>query len=183
MKKKLFYEATIKEILENQSFFDDFTNLVRYLNPKNVYEVPELMTFAWGKIKEWQRLFNTKQFDSEDLVRLFTEFTGKKQEEIEKLLAINFFYQIKWILGELEKLSLKEISNLSVQLTPEEIEAGFEDMNKFGYKATTDALALGNVLKWDEIEAEPYHKIFTKLLIQKTKAEIDKKYSKILYKK
>ena len=80
--KKLFYEATIKEATTNQQFFDDFVNLIKYLNAKNVFECPDLMTFQWGKIKEWQYLFNTKEFDEKDLIRLFCDFTGKKEEEI-----------------------------------------------------------------------------------------------------
>lgn len=36
-----------------------------------------------------------------------------------------------------------------------------------------DSLAGGSVLMWDEIMAQPYEKVFVKLLLNKTKNEYD----------
>ena len=43
-----------------------------------------------------------------------------------------------------------------------------------------NSLAGGDVLKWDLVLAMPYERYLTKLLLNKTESEYQKKYSKLM---
>lgn len=42
---------------------------------------------------------------------------------------------------------------------------------------TIDALAGGNILKWDDVLYTPYSDVFTKLMMNKTHIEIQRRYA------
>ncbi|MBD1394596.1 hypothetical protein [Mucilaginibacter glaciei] len=47
---------------------------------------------------------------------------------------------------------------------------------KFKYINTVNSLAGGDITKWESILAMPYERILTKLLLNKTEAEYQKRY-------
>ena len=167
----------LKEIIQDISKFDYYQNLIKYQKPKNVYDSKQIIEFGWGLIKETQYNISQGKYDIE---KIFTDFTGIQKEEIINQDAIAFASQINWILDELKKLTEREAENLSSELNPKQIQAGYEKLNRFGYFGTLDALAGGHVWRYNEIEETEYHIIYTKLLLQKTKTEIDIEYNRIL---
>lgn len=45
---------------------------------------------------------------------------------------------------------------------------------------TVDALAGGDILKWESIQQLPYEKVYVKLLMNKTSADYQEKYHEII---
>ncbi|MDN3582762.1 hypothetical protein [Mucilaginibacter flavus] len=54
--------------------------------------------------------------------------------------------------------------------------AGIQSFEKFKYINTINSLAGGDITKWDTILNMPYERVLTKLLLNKTEAEYQKKY-------
>jgi len=63
-----------------------------------------------------------------------------------------------------------------------ERKAGIQSFEKFKYINTINSLAGGDITKWGEILNIPYERILTKLLLNKTEAEYQKRYSELLEK-
>ncbi|MGN6181029.1 MAG: hypothetical protein ACTHNW_17740 [Mucilaginibacter sp.] len=61
-----------------------------------------------------------------------------------------------------------------------EKKAGIQAFEKFKYINTINALAGGDITRWDIILNMPYERVLTKLLLNKTEAEYQKRYSEIL---
>ncbi|GGH03643.1 hypothetical protein GCM10007352_06380 [Mucilaginibacter phyllosphaerae] len=57
--------------------------------------------------------------------------------------------------------------------------AGVHAFEKFRYINTVNALAGGDITKWNQILAMPYERILTKLLLNKTEAEYQKRYGEL----
>ncbi|WDF79667.1 hypothetical protein PQ469_06560 [Mucilaginibacter sp. KACC 22773] len=57
--------------------------------------------------------------------------------------------------------------------------AGIQSFEKFKYINTINALADGDITKWDTILNMPYERVLTKLLLNKTEAEYQKRYGEI----
>jgi hypothetical protein len=60
--------------------------------------------------------------------------------------------------------------------------AGIQAFDKFKYINTINSLAGGDVCKWAQVLNLPYERVLTKLLLNKTEAEYQKRYSALLEK-
>ena len=58
--------------------------------------------------------------------------------------------------------------------------AGIHAFEKFKYINTVNSLAGGDITKWHLILAMPYERILTKLLLNKTEAGYQKRYSELV---
>jgi len=58
--------------------------------------------------------------------------------------------------------------------------AGIKNFESFKYINTINSLSNGDVTKWDEIMNLPYDRVLTKLLLNKTEAAYQKRYSELL---
>ena len=61
-----------------------------------------------------------------------------------------------------------------------EKKAGVQAFEKFKYINTVNSLASGDITKWDTILAMPYERVLTKLLLNKTEAEYQRRYSELI---
>ncbi|MFD2145485.1 hypothetical protein [Mucilaginibacter antarcticus] len=61
-----------------------------------------------------------------------------------------------------------------------EKKAGIQSFQNFKYINTVNALAGGDITKWDEILNMPYDRVLTKLLLNKTEAEYQRRYAELL---
>jgi hypothetical protein len=61
-----------------------------------------------------------------------------------------------------------------------ERKAGIQAFEKFKYINTVNALAGGDVTKWADVLNLPYDRVLTKLLLNKTEAEYQRKYNELL---
>jgi hypothetical protein len=58
--------------------------------------------------------------------------------------------------------------------------AGIKQFEPFKYINTINALSNGDITKWDDIINLPYDRVLTKLLLNKTEAAYQKRYSELL---
>ena len=69
---------------------------------------------------------------------------------------------------------------MAAPATALEKKAGIQAFEKFKYIHTINSLAGGDVTRWNEILNMPYDRVLTKLLLNKTEAEYQRKYSELL---
>ena len=127
----------------------------------------------------------------EDIVLIYS------QEQItEKDFDISKINELKGVLNEISLVSLyatamsyvlqlktileHEHNRLSSEPTREQKIAGIDSFNEYGVFNTIDALAGGDVTKYDQIERMEYNIIFTKMARNKTQAIFDDNYRKVL---
>ena len=84
-----------------------------------------------------------------------------------------FFYLLSQLIETENKLLAAPASIL-------EKKAGIRAFEKFKYINTINSLASGDITKWDAILNMPYERVLTKLLLNKTEAEYQKRYSELL---
>ena len=84
-----------------------------------------------------------------------------------------FFYELSKLIETENKLLASAPSVL-------EKRAGIQSFEKFKYINTVNSLAGGDLTKWDDILGMPYERVLTKLLLNKTEAEYQKRYSEIM---
>ena len=58
--------------------------------------------------------------------------------------------------------------------------AGIKNFEPFKYINTINSLSNGDVTKWDDIMNLPYDRVLAKLLLNKTEAAYQKRYSELL---
>ncbi len=86
-----------------------------------------------------------------------------------------FFYLLSCLIETENKL-------LASVPTALEKKAGIKSFEKFKYINTVNSLAGGDITKWSLILNMPYERILTKLLLNKTEAEYQKRYGELLEK-
>lgn len=60
-----------------------------------------------------------------------------------------------------------------------EEKAGIQDLQKFGDVNTLETLSGGNILLWDDIMAQSYERVFTKLRLNKDKRKFEDRYNEL----
>jgi hypothetical protein len=65
----------------------------------------------------------------------------------------------------------------------EETDAGIGDFEKFGIMNTIDALAQGDVTKWDQVLEQPNSTIFLKRLMMAQERKYNNDYNEIMKRK
>lgn len=86
-----------------------------------------------------------------------------------------FFYLLSQLIQTENKLLASVPSIL-------EKKAGIQSFEKFTYINTINSLAGGDITRWAAILNMPYERVLTKLLLNKTEAEYQKRYSELISK-
>lgn len=81
-----------------------------------------------------------------------------------------------FVKKELETIQFLERTYMSGDPEPELVAAGVANLNEFGAFASVHALAKGDILKHEAIEALPYFQVYQTLKLNKINADIEKKY-------
>lgn len=107
--------------------------------------------------------------------------SGLAENEILSLTITKFYGIINYIKEDLIALSymeMNELSDDSFDINLESINANGR-MAKFGVLNTIDSLAKEDILRWEEIEKLPYMTVFTKLMMDKEKADIQRELAEL----
>lgn len=80
-------------------------------------------------------------------------------------------------MGEIVK---NEVGELQLDYEADHVIAGIIKFEKYGVNNTIDALAGGDVLKWEEICLMPYQVVFMKLRMNKQKVLFQRNLRKVL---
>lgn len=133
--------------------------------------------WQWGRVKQIQDLVNREYLWLDDIIEVVMVALDKKREEVEQMKWFDIARFYTFILKAISDINEKE-QQLAYEPDARELNAGIEDFARFSWFATLDRLAGGDILKYDEVGKQPWSIIFTKLLLNKTDAEYNKKLIK-----
>lgn len=144
------------------------------------FDFESIINNSWGFVKETIPDSLLKS-DIENLIFLFAKDRGinlflNDVSNLQVKEAMSFFL---WLLDEIKSLKELESTYLVSEPDAKMLQAGINELDKFGFKNTLDNLAKGDVLKYDEIKKLPYHVIFDKQYMEVIKSKIEKKLTKI----
>ena len=87
---------------------------------------------------------------------------------------------VAWALTELKRIQELEATYLTPEPNADLANAGVEELQVFGETNTLDALAGGDITKWEAIKVIPYCDIFDKLRKGLIETKIQKRYTEIM---
>lgn len=162
---------------------EDFDFLIKNGKRSSIllnFDFESLIYLKWTTLKEvLPELFAKNNF--EELFYLMLKDRGVnlfkadiKNIEINKAMSF-----ILWIIDELRSVNELEKTYLTSDPDVKFLQAGGNNLNKFGLMNTLDNLAKGDILKYDLIRQLPYNVVFDKQYLEVTKSEIEKKLAKI----
>lgn len=144
------------------------------------FDFESLIYLKWGLLKE-QLPVLIEQGNFEQLFFLMLKDRGLHPffvdvQNVPENKAMKF---ILWIIDELK--SIRELESTYLRSDPDIklLQAGINNLDKFGTNNTLDNLAKGDILKYDSIRQLPYNVVFDKQYLETTKSEIEKKLAKI----
>jgi hypothetical protein len=93
---------------------------------------------------------------------------------------VSYFPALNFIMNGIQYISDIETKRLSAPEKEDLVVAGIQKMRIYGDLTVIDQLAGGDLLKWSEVEKMPYQHVFTKLCMEKDRAEIQENYNEII---
>lgn len=141
--------------------------------PKEI-EVKSLLNLSFGDVTTVRN--NFYQPTIENIIESIEMVTGVEKKEIIKFTILEVYGIINKIKEDLETIQNMELNELSSE--DDDIDLITVNANgrmaKFGVLNTIDAIAKGDLTKWNEVEKLPYLTVFTKLMMDKEKNAIEK---------
>ncbi|MGV3695512.1 hypothetical protein [Flavobacterium sp.] len=124
----------------------------------------------------WEDILMIRQaFKTEQLFDVLEILYGLTEKEFMKLEMLNVFACYKWVTDELLKLNAAEEERLHSELSSEEINAGAEELQEYGYYNSLKAMC-PDLLKQNDYLKLPYSIIFRDMAHSKLISDINKKY-------
>ena len=177
-------QKEVKNFNLNEVLQDDLKKMLKFGKASNKigeYESKPFIELPYGIVKKDLPAYQKRELISESVELImqiqFPEFKIQNENANDVISFILWIKEQQEFLNEIEKI------NLHTEPEPEMLASGLQRLNDFGELVTIDALAKGNVLKYAEIQALPYFKVYEKLKLDKVNREIEKNYQKILEEK
>lgn len=191
---------SINSILINPPKVKDFTmldlELQQFITELEVKENPVLRIKSLLGYKKFQPKYNELwdlkwidlielryDLESQDLQSVIKKIYDISDRELLQVSIINFKACLKWITNQLESIANTEVENLKYETSPEELEAGVEELQKYDYYVTLDGLTGGDATKEDYYLNKPYSFIFRKLCLMNDKRLINERIHDIISRK
>lgn len=191
---------SIDSILINSPKVKDFTKLdlelQQFITELEVKENPVLRIKGLFGYKRFQPKYNELwelkwidlielryDLESQDLQSVIKKLYDISDRELLQISIINFKACLKWITNQLESIANTEVENLKYETSPEELEAGVEELQKYDYYVTLDGLTGGDATKEDYYLNKPYSFIFRKLCLMNDKRLINERIHDIISRK
>ena len=144
------------------------------------WQVSDFMNWPYIMVKDIQQAF-PRNIDYEDVIRVINELTGQSKDKILSKIWIDIFRFIKFVSN-----SINQVNELEQKLVHEpdadEVKAGIEMYNEFGYFVTISRLA-GDILKQEAVGQLPYSQVFAQLRLNQIDNIFMKNYQKAITKK
>lgn len=166
----------ISEFLElNTDEVERYTNLLKYLEP--VPTINELKDLTFREVETIKHIIQ----DSDSLPEVFKYMQGLNEEQFLNLKVVEFYELYNYIIKQLENLSKMETQELVSEHSDYKWEAveGSERLSVMGILPTIDRLAVGDILKYEEILDLPYLTVFNRLRMDRIKSDIEHDMNKI----
>ncbi len=103
---------------------------------------------------------------------------NKRKTKLENRTLKAFFAIVNFIKNQFKYLGELE-QKLDTETENDLIVAGIDELNKFGDLNTIDALAGGDILRWQQVLDLTYEDVYNKLLKTKTEEDIKKRLETI----
>lgn len=144
------------------------------------FDFESLIYLKWGLLKETLPDLLNKG-DIENLLFLICKDRGINvfKNDINLLQPDKILSFVLWIIDELKTITALESEYLRSDPDVKLMQAGINELDKFGLLNTLDNLAKGDILKYDEIRNLPYNVVFDKQYMEVVKNKIEKKLAKI----
>lgn len=132
----------------------------------------------------WKLLKARKLYSEGNVLHLCSATLGIGIKELLNRPYEDLIYFLKWVEEQLGKVQSLE-AKLN-QPDPDEMDqtgkleaAGIKDLGIFDELNVIDELAGGDPLKWEAIQGLPYKAIYTKLLRNKIKSRVQRRYQEL----
>ncbi len=168
---KFFEQCTDEDVLTLKSLLRG----VKGRSSINGKKCRGLLGMPFYKVLNVQKYYQKMEFEA-----LFSCAVGVGQRELLKCDMRDFVHFVRFIEEELLKIAALE-TRLRAEDDEETIKleaAGIQEMSIFEELNIVDELAGGDILKWRQIERLPYQEIYVKLLRNKTKNDINRRYQR-----
>lgn len=165
----------VKDLLENMEA-GVFHVLIKHVEPSGEFagvKIPEITNWRFCDVMALMS-------DSSPL-KMMKLATGLDERSILKADEKQFTAAIAHLLNEVKKIEALE-EKLKEDPDVDLMSAGIEQLNMFGPVAIYSAIN-PDPRFWDEISEIPYHKMWTKLMLDKTNKNIQKEYDRIIQEK
>jgi hypothetical protein len=164
IENKTLIDYTVSRNLKSNSKLRLYSGL-EVLKPK----ATDFFILSWSDIIELKLAVSEGNiFEALKIVYEISDF------QFNKIEMFNGFSVYKWVIETLKKVIELETENLAHEYSQEELNAGVEELQVFGYINVLDKMTKGNILKYDKYLKMPYSKIFRKMCLDKTRYEITK---------
>ena len=132
----------------------------------------DLWKLTYGDMLELKELATTPPtFETiEKIVKLMYDL-----ETVENVSVVHLFNCTSWIFEQLTEIVEIENNELKNSVDPKLIDAGIEELSRFGVMPTVDKFANGDIDKYKKVLEWPYDKVFMKLCYDNTLGNINKK--------
>jgi len=162
---------------------EDFNFLIKNGKRSQIlcnFDFESLIYTKFGLLKETlPDLFSKNDFEQLFYLMLhdrkqFVFLADVQKIEVDKAMSF-----ILWMIDEMK--TIRELESTYLRSDPDVklLQAGINKLDQFGLMNTLDNLAKGDILKYDLIRELPYNVVFDKQFLEVTKADIEKKLSKI----
>ena len=150
-----------------------------YNRQPKLIKIPPVKSLTFGEVTNIRQYMNEGTI--EGVIEGVSIVTKIKKKLIYNFTIVPFYGIINSItqqLIELANMEYNELHSDDDDIVMIEAQAS-ERMAKYGTLNIIDSLAEGDILRWKEIEKLPYMVVFTKLMMDKTRADIMKDVRKI----
>ena len=175
-----FKKCTFSEFVELPPSERELYQTAGQLLPPDDWGVGTLKEKEWGVVKQAQFILSRPGTTYHDmLIALSLIFSN--DTNIESIASLKWYDVWKFhnfVVNELTNISTLESDYLSYESSDRE-QSILKPLTDFGYFATLDGLADGDLTKYEAIEKMTWNMVFTKLRYDKAKAEAEKQIYKI----
>lgn len=177
-------EATLAILDLLQPVRDINNPLSKWYNrkPKKIAVSP-VKSLTFGQVTTIRESISNPTID--DILETVHLVTGQPIKELLQFTIVPFYSIINTIKADLIEITNMEINELTTDdfdIDSETVNAS-ERMARFGALNPINSLAGDDITKWKEIENMPYMTVFTKLLMDKVKADIQRDITELQKKK
>lgn len=129
------------------------------------FNVGDIFSTPWGFVKDMQEAFCVKGMSYKDLLEMYLDYDLCKPERAYTLGIFHVQEVLQWTREQIELVNRAEKARLTGEkLTAAEVNAGINQLEVFRTFPQTDALALGDPLKYEEVRHKlRYSDAFLKL--------------------
>ena len=163
-KLSVFLEQGIEKI-------EEYMGLMRYMKPiETKRQIFDLRLRDVQDVKD-----NLAEGTFKELIRCVEIAEDLDKEEVMKMKIVDFWGKVLSVKKQIEDINHMERVSLSTDRTNFHWEAvnGGDRLAKFGIYNTLDTLADGDILKYEAVLDLPYADVFTKMYMNRVKADIE----------